>query len=151
MDKLEKAIKGLECCYASFPKCKGCPVCPYEKICYHDKACDELLKDALELLKEQNSLMLALDQSNSGNEYLNEEVDNLNALLLQQQDEIAELAKQQNRSKHGHWVVLENCSNAGVYCSECNTKMFDRYPMKKKLSEYCGHCGSHNDLQVEVR
>ena len=62
-----------------------------------------------------------------------------------------ELLKEQNRSKHGHWVVLENCSNAGVYCSECHTKMFDRYPMKKKFSQYCGHCGAHNDLQVEVR
>ena len=62
-----------------------------------------------------------------------------------------ELLKEQDRSKHGHWVVLENCSNAGVYCSECHTKMFDRYPMKKKFSQYCGHCGAHNDLQVEVR
>lgn len=49
----EKVIKGLELCYARFPKLKGCPVCPYEKICYHDKACDELLFDAIELLKEQ--------------------------------------------------------------------------------------------------
>ena len=59
--------------------------------------------------------------------------------------------KEQNKSKHGHWIVLTNCSNAGVYCSECNTKMFDSYPMKKKFSQYCGHCGAHNDLQVEVR
>ena len=61
------------------------------------------------------------------------------------------LLKEQNRSKHGHWVVLKDCSNAGVYCSECNTKMFDMFPMKKKLSQYCGHCGAHNDLQMEVR
>lgn len=53
MAELEKVNKGLECCYASFPKCKACPVCPYDKICYHDKACDDLLRDALELLKEQ--------------------------------------------------------------------------------------------------
>ena len=56
MDKLEKVKKGLECCYASFPKCKACPVCPYDKICYHDKACNELLKDALELLKEKQPI-----------------------------------------------------------------------------------------------
>lgn len=66
-------------------------------------------------------------------------------------EQILELLKEQNRSKHGHWKVLQNCSNSGVYCSECNTKMFDRYPMKKKFSQYCGHCGAHNDLQVEVR
>ena len=51
------------------------------------------------------------------------------------------LIKEQE-AKSGHWVVLENCSNAGVYCSECHTKMFDYYPMRKKLSQYCGHCGA---------
>lgn len=44
--------------------------------------------------------------------------------------------------RHGHWVVLQDCANSGVYCSECQTKIFDRYPMKKKLSQYCGHCGA---------
>ena len=62
-----------------------------------------------------------------------------------------ELLKESNRSKHGHWIVLQNCSNSGVYCSECMNKMFDRYPMKKKFSQYCAHCGAHNDLQIEVR
>ena len=65
--------------------------------------------------------------------------------------DIRVLLKESNRSKHGHWIVLQNCSNSGVYCSECMNKMFDRYPMKKKFSQYCGHCGSHNDLQIEVR
>ena len=66
-------------------------------------------------------------------------------------DQIIALLKEQTRSKHGHWIVLKDCSNAGVYCSECHTKMFDTFPMKKKLSQYCGHCGVHNDLQAEVR
>ncbi len=66
-------------------------------------------------------------------------------------DQIIVLLKEQDRSKRGHWIVLKDCSNAGVYCSECYTKMFDMFPMKKKLSQYCGHCGVHNDLQVEVR
>jgi len=64
---------------------------------------------------------------------------------------INDLLQEQERSKHGHWIVLTDCSNAGVYCSECNNKMFDHYPMKKKFSQYCGHCGSHNDLNVEIR
>ena len=66
-------------------------------------------------------------------------------------DVILELLKKQDRSKHGHWIVLTDCSNAGVYCSECMNKMFDRYPMPKKKSQYCGHCGAHNDLNVERR
>ena len=147
MDKLEKVKKYLEHCMNN-NGCDACEECAYGGESY--LICKNLVKDTLELLKEQNGLMLALDQSNSANEYLNEEVDKLNTLLRQQQDEIAELTKQQNRSKHGHWKVLQNCFNSGVYCSECNTKMFDHYPMKKKLSEYCGHCGSHNDLNVEV-
>lgn len=66
---VDKVVKGLECCWASFPRLKGCPVCPYEKICYHDKACNELLRDALKLLsieanmdptwKAENTLRMA--------------------------------------------------------------------------------------------
>lgn len=148
MDKLVRAKYGLECIITGEVLCVNCPGDGQQG---GFKCQKQACADALELLKEQKNLMLALDQSNSANEYLNEEVDKLNALLRQQQDEIAELTKQQNRRKHGHWIVLTDCSNAGVYCSECNTKMFDRYPMKKKFSQYCGHCGAHNDLQVEVR
>ena len=48
---------------------------------------------------------------------------------------------------HGYWVVLKNCSNAGVYCSECNVKLFDHYPMREKVSLYCGHCGAKMDRE----
>lgn len=48
----------------------------------------------------------------------------------------------------GHWIVLENCSNAGVYCSECHTKIFDHYPMKKKFSYFCPHCGTRMEGQA---
>lgn len=53
--------------------------------------------------------------------------------------------------KTGHWIYLQFCANEGVYCSECHTKMFDRYPMKKKLSQFCGHCGAKMDDEVEGR
>lgn len=52
--------------------------------------------------------------------------------------ESLELEKQ----RAAYWMVLTNCSNAGVYCSACHAKMFDHYPMQKKSSVYCGHCGS---------
>lgn len=55
--------------------------------------------------------------------------------------EIISLLKEQE-VKTGHWIYLQYCANEGVYCSECHTKMFDRYPMKKKLSQFCGHCGA---------
>lgn len=48
--------------------------------------------------------------------------------------------------KKGMWIVLDDCSNAGIYCSECNNKIFV-YPSKpkKKLSNFCPNCGSMND------
>ena len=52
-----------------------------------------------------------------------------------------ELLKE-HEAKIGHWIYLQYCANEGVYCSECHTKMFDRYPMKKNLSQFCGHCGA---------
>ena len=52
----DKVINALECCYCNFPKQMDCKNCPYDKICYHDKACSLMLRDALELLKEQEDL-----------------------------------------------------------------------------------------------
>jgi len=51
-----------------------------------------------------------------------------------------------HKDTYGHWTVLEDCSNSGIYCSECNMKIFDRITKpKRKLSQYCPHCGSRND------
>lgn len=68
-------------------------------------------------------------------------------------DETVTLLKEQKavEQKTGHWIWLQFCANEGVYCSECHTKMFDRYPMKKKLSQFCGHCGAKMDDEVEGR
>lgn len=49
--------------------------------------------------------------------------------------------------KHGYWVSLTNCANAGVYCSVCHKKVYKedyaRCNRKNKLrSDYCPHCGS---------
>ena len=60
-------------------------------------------------------------------------------------DMILALLKEQEVKK-GHWIVLEFCANDGIYCSECHMKIFDRTTKpKKKLSQYCPHCGSRND------
>ena len=53
---------------------------------------------------------------------------------------------EEQKAKKGHWIVLELCTNEGIYCSECHMKIFDRTTKpKKKLSQYCPHCGSRND------
>jgi hypothetical protein len=50
----------------------------------------------------------------------------------------------------GHWVSLTDCSNAGVYCSVCNKKVYkEDYAWcnrKNKLrSNYCPNCGAKMD------
>ena len=90
MDK-EKVIKGLHqhCEGSMFDRCGECP---YYEIDNESFVCrDMLLCDLEALLKEQNGLMLALDQSNAVNEYLNAEVERLNGLLKEQQERIETL------------------------------------------------------------
>lgn len=79
--------------------------------------------------------------------YLNEGY--FSDLIFEEKYEPCMLKEQE--AKTGHWIWLQFCANEGVYCSECHTKMFDRYPMKKKLSQFCGHCGAKMDDQVEGR
>ena len=48
----------------------------------------------------------------------------------------------------GHWVSLTDCSNAGVYCSVCNKKVYIedyawRNRKNKLRSNYCPHCGAN--------
>lgn len=60
-------------------------------------------------------------------------------------EDTIELLKEQE-AKTGHWIVLDNCANEGIYCSECTNKIFDHATKpKKKLSQYCPHCGSRNE------
>ena len=68
--------------------------------------------------------------------------------ITQWVDDALKLLKEQET---GHWIYLENCSNSGVYCSECNTKVFDNYPFKKKFSYFCPHCGTRMEGETERR
>ena len=52
--------------------------------------------------------------------------------------------------RHGRWISLTDCSNAGVYCSVCHKKVYkEDYAIcnrKNKLrSDYCPHCGAKMD------
>ena len=52
--------------------------------------------------------------------------------------------------KHGCWVSLTDCANAGVYCSVCHKKVYkEDYAWcnrKNKLrSDYCPNCGAKMD------
>ena len=57
----------------------------------------------------------------------------------------------QNETKHGHWKLLDECSNAGVYCSVCSKKVYRTdYANQKIKSKYCPNCGSIMDEEFEV-
>ena len=52
--------------------------------------------------------------------------------------------------RHGRWISLTDCSNAGVYCSVCHKKVYkEDYAIcnrKNKLrSDYCPNCGAKMD------
>lgn len=53
--------------------------------------------------------------------------------------------------KHGHWKLLDECSNAGVYCSVCHKKVYRTdYANQKIKSKYCPNCGSIMDEEFKV-
>lgn len=43
----------------------------------------------------------------------------------------------------GHWFLLDECSNEGVYCSNCRKKVYRvEYANQKVKSNYCPNCGA---------
>ena len=44
---------------------------------------------------------------------------------------------------HGEWHLLDDCSNAGVYCSICHKKVYRKdYANQKVKSNFCPNCGA---------
>lgn len=55
--------------------------------------------------------------------------------------------------RHGIWISLTDCSNAGVYCSVCHKKVYKEDSAicnrKNKLrSDYCPNCGAKMDSEL---
>lgn len=45
--------------------------------------------------------------------------------------------------RHGKWVLLDECSNHGVYCSVCYKKVYkDDYANLNVKSCFCPNCGA---------
>ena len=52
----------------------------------------------------------------------------------------------------GVWRELDECSNAGVYCSKCGKKIFKKDfsdTMKWKDFNFCPKCGSRNVRKID--
>ena len=53
--------------------------------------------------------------------------------------------------KHGHWYLLDECANAGVYCSVCNKKVYkEHYANVKEKSKFCPNCGAIMDEKFRI-
>lgn len=47
---------------------------------------------------------------------------------------------------HGHWFLLDECANEGVYCSVCQKKVYKtNYANQKLKSKFCPNCGARMD------
>lgn len=45
----------------------------------------------------------------------------------------------------GEWVLLDECSNSGYYCSNCHKKVVkEGWSDTVKMIKYCPRCGSYN-------
>ena len=43
----------------------------------------------------------------------------------------------------GHWKLLDECSDEGVYCSVCSKKIYKKYYANQKVkSRFCPNCGA---------
>lgn len=43
----------------------------------------------------------------------------------------------------GQWLLLDECSNSGVYCSICGKKVYkEDYANQKIKSKFCPNCGA---------
>ena len=69
------------------------------------------------------------------------------AKILEKIKENYALMKADERKK-GHWVLLDDCSNSGYYCSECHKKVVkDGWSDTVKKIKYCPNCGAEMESE----
>ena len=51
--------------------------------------------------------------------------------------------------RHAKWVLIDECVNEGVYCSNCHKKIYRaEYANQKVKSNFCPNCGAKMDEEV---
>lgn len=61
------------------------------------------------------------------------------------------LEKQIEDEEEGHWFLLDDCSNEGVYCSKCHKKVYKKcYANQKLKSRFCPNCGKRMNGDFKV-
>jgi len=112
---------------------------------FHEMCKKRMTKDGLyHVVREELDEIVDIAHA-YGYSYFSETLERSETIL-----KMIEIFEKEQPQLRGHWLYLQDCANEGVYCSECKTKMFDRYPMKKKLSKFCGHCGAKMDEEIKT-
>lgn len=64
---------------------------------------------------------------------------------------IEALEKEIEDEEEGHWILLDECSNEGVYCSKCHKKVYKKdYANQKLNSKFCPNCGKRMNGELRV-
>ena len=127
MDKLEKVISGIKACKNNIPG--RCEKCPYRGKDTHD-CVGELLNDALDHLKKRNGLVMSLKQSNSVNEYLNQQIEVLENQL-------------KGKKKKGHWSNISTVKGETYKRCSCCFYVCNGWDIETGVEYYfCPNCGA---------
>lgn len=64
---------------------------------------------------------------------------------------LAELPSVQPTRPTGRWILLDECSNSGYYCSECHKKVIkEGWSNTVKKIKYCPNCGAKMEVEDEA-
>ena len=119
-------------------------------VCYLTSEDNELIESAIEAL-EQESCEDAISRKEALEALKQEEplvwCDGADEIAAYNQwssdvDTIKNMPPVQPKPKTGQWVLLDECSNSGYYCSECHKKLVkEGYSDTVKKIKYCPNCG----------
>ena len=136
MTDREKVIKAIECCVLNNTRCfdDNDKLCPYfsTKVCM----CEiELLKDALELLKEQKAQKFFVDEKGK-----------ITPLPIVFPN--CPLKEQDAEKPKGHWMPYEPDKRGytdGFTCSRCERVILSDHYCKMIDFDFCPYCGAYMD------
>lgn len=101
-------------------------------------------KAAIDALDEIHHELWGIDiPSSTVPEYIehHESVKKVMKVVLKKREELKNLPSR----KKGKWIFLDECSNPGYYCSECNKKVVkEGWSDTVKKIKFCPNCGSDN-------
>ena len=103
----------------------------YKKIMCHCEE-QELCEDCVSRAELKNELMTAFLEENDYS-FLCDVIDLLPSVTP--------------RQKMGRWILLDECSNSGYYCSECQKKVVkEGWSNTVKKVKFCPNCGAKMEV-----